>query len=387
MKTITMTKSNRQNRGFVSILVTMILMVVTSLIVLSFAFLARQNQTRNLNQQLSTQAFYAAESGINDAVAKLQATPGYSNPNDCSQTKNLAGNQIIGDPSLNVSYTCVLVNQSPTNLKYDSIGTESSTVVHVHVNDSGNDPGSFLLQISWQDAGQAPSASSFVIDWGMRYYLPQTKVTGPLVDWANHTGILRTTVIPTSKGLDQNSLLDNSRNFFLYPYATPGDFGTASMSNADGSFAKGDCSASHNTTAYPLACNVQISGVGNDFYVRLKSIYRSSAVTMQVLDSSSLQPQNISGAQAVIDATGKAQNVLRRVQVRLPLTPAYYYPEFALETSDSICKRMSVWPGGATILTPSDTFETSLYTGPNPNNASADAAACALPGQPAPSFP
>jgi hypothetical protein len=375
-----MTKRRQSQRGFVSILVTMILMVVTSLIVLSFAFLARQNQTRNLNQQLSTQAFYAAESGINDAVAKLHTNSAYTSDN-CSQTSQI-GDPVIGDSSLNVSYTCVLVNQSPTNLKYDSIGTDTSTIVHIHVNNPGT------LQLSWQDATEPAAANSFALDWGQRYYLPQTSVTGsPLVAWVGHTGILRTSVIPTG-ALDQTRLLNNSRNFFLYPYgpASAGSFGSTSMSAADGSFANGHCSPDNSSPAFPMACNVRISGVGNDFFVRLKSIYRTSAVTIQVLDSSN-QPQAIDGAQAVIDATGKAQNVLRRLQVRLPLTPSYYFPEFALESSDTICKRMSVWPNDAAVLTPSDTGESALYTGTNANNPINDAKACALPGQGTPSFP
>ncbi|MEO8785403.1 MAG: pilus assembly PilX N-terminal domain-containing protein, partial [Candidatus Saccharimonadales bacterium] len=350
MKTITMTQSNQRDRGFVSILVTMILMVVTSLIVLSFAFLARQNQTRNLNQQLSTQAFYAAESGINDAVVQIKANPAFNNT-DCGQTTKI-GAQTIGDASLNVSYTCVLVNQSPTDLKYDNISTDSSTVVHIHVNNPG------ILQISWQDASKPPTASSFVTDLaGRPFNLPQTSVTGgQLFNLVNNAGILRTTVIPTANAqqLDGDSLLNNSRNFFLYPYGTtaPNSAGSANMSAADGSFVDGHCSAS--TTAYQFACNVQIGLVGNDFYVRLKSIYRASAVDIKVLGNDQV-PQAITGAQAVIDATGKAQNVLRRVQVRLPLTAAYYYPEFGLESGDTICKRFSVWQTGASVLTPTDT--------------------------------
>ena len=52
----------------VAILVTMNLMIVISLIVLGFAQISRRNQRQSLDRQLSTQAFYAAETAVNDAA-------------------------------------------------------------------------------------------------------------------------------------------------------------------------------------------------------------------------------------------------------------------------------------------------------------------------------
>jgi hypothetical protein len=51
-----------------------------------------------------------------------------------------------------------------------------------------------------------------------------------------------------------------------------------------------------------------------------------------------------SNAQATIDATGKAQDVLRRVLVAVDLTDAnaYKIPSSALITEDSVCKRFGV---------------------------------------------
>jgi Tfp pilus assembly protein PilX len=385
MKTKSMI-TKRQQTGFVSIIVTLILMVITSMLVLSFAFLARQNMNRNLNQQLSTQAFYAAESGVNDAVAKLKAGT-LSDTNSCGDTPSI-GNQVLGADDLNVKYTCVLVNQSPTDLKYDGVATDTSTVVHI------NAPSATTLKISWQDSGAdnvfAPSTSKF--------YLPQLPVINKALaasgrsvdqtaDFPNHTGLLRATVIPTSAATSDNILLNSSRNFFLYPRAnaSPNQQGASDMSQADGQLVSGECNTGNNSGAYPLACNAVVTGVPTDFYLRLRSVYKPVAVRIQMFDGSVAQP--IKGAQAVIDATGKAQDVLRRIQVRVPLSPSFMYPEFALETADSICKRFAVYPGGAAILTPSATNEAGLYGGTDPNNAKADQTACSLPGLPAPSFP
>lgn len=376
-----MNKMNqRYQNGFVSIIVTMILLVVTSLLVISFAFLARQNQTRNLNQQLSTQAFYAAESGVNDAVAKLQAGKLTDN-SDCAGTAST-----LGEASLNVSYTCVLVNQSPTNLQYDSVGSDQSVVVHVKTAVAGT------LRISWQsksgDTIFAPTANN-------NFYLPQAAVANTpsaatsfgldqgIAAFPNHTGLVRATIIPTAAATSTTSLMAASRTFFLYPLAN-GAASQAGSGSADGTFISGNCNTNNNSGTFPKFCNADISGAPTDFYLRLKGIYQPSAVEVQVLSGGAAQ--SITGAQAVIDATGKAQNVERRIQVRLPLTKNYLYPEFAVETADTICKRFSAWPGGASVIKPNN----KLYSLPNPfisNSANDDAKACQLPGQWPPRFP
>src|ERR1035437_8641163 len=53
--------------GAASIIVTMITMIIISLIVIGFATISRRIQQQSVNTQLSTQAFYAGESGGEDA--------------------------------------------------------------------------------------------------------------------------------------------------------------------------------------------------------------------------------------------------------------------------------------------------------------------------------
>jgi Tfp pilus assembly protein PilX len=58
--------------GMIAILVTLLMMIIISLLVLGFAQVSRHEQGNTTNTQLSTQAYYAAESGINDAGAAIQ---------------------------------------------------------------------------------------------------------------------------------------------------------------------------------------------------------------------------------------------------------------------------------------------------------------------------
>src|SRR5260370_723625 len=79
---------------------------------------------------------------------------------------------------------------------------------------------------------------------------------------------------------------------------------------------------------------------GNQYYIRVSAVSQDVALS---------HGGNIPFQEhlTVIDATGKAQDVLRRVQVYVPLNGSSQnqVSDFALESTDSICKRFSVMPG------------------------------------------
>ncbi len=66
-----MAKLKQNESGLAAIAVTMIIMGIVTLIVVGFATLMRREQRQALDQQLSTQAFYAAESGVNATRAYI----------------------------------------------------------------------------------------------------------------------------------------------------------------------------------------------------------------------------------------------------------------------------------------------------------------------------
>src|SRR4051812_1988899 len=98
-------------RGVVSIIVTILIMLVLSLIILGFAQLVRREQRQSLDRQLSTQAFYAAETGVNDAIKALNNSVLTGKKSDCDPDGlGLGANVNKLDASGTVSYVCVLVN-------------------------------------------------------------------------------------------------------------------------------------------------------------------------------------------------------------------------------------------------------------------------------------
>jgi len=90
----------------------------------------------------------------------------------------------------------------------------------------------------------------------------------------------------------------------------------------------------------PAATNVWTC---TGFTLRLNSLYEdSSTVTITALNGANVIPTN---GQVLIDATGIASGVLRRIQVRLSVTSySGIVPDFAIQSNGGICKRYAVTP-------------------------------------------
>jgi hypothetical protein len=97
-----------------------------------------------------------------------------------------------------------------------------------------------------------------------------------------------------------------------------------------------------NSNNSPKFCRARITNLGQQrYYLRVKSIYGTASVTISGQDSAGNKFE-LKGAQVVIDSTGKASDILRRIQVRVPLTGADLLPEFAIQSGDTICKLLEV---------------------------------------------
>jgi len=342
-------KKNQQ--GMASILVTMILMMIISLIVLGLARLSRREQRQVLDDQLSTQAFYAAESGVNDAVNEIKTgtvdlSQDYSS--NCSTFINARSLQTKSQLNGSLAqYTCLLVNAHPDNLKFDRVSRNKSTVAQLIPDPNLNPPGTALintLKVSWQDADGDTTVTGCRTDTK----LPQLEGS---TTWPSDckTGILRIDLVNwdvnNSGSYDRARLAQRTLTLFLYPQPsgsgqTSFDIGTVLpvTSSNNGVLIPVKCDGTG-----PRQCTVSLDGLNSDTdaAIRMKSIYRDSAVTLSA-EYSSGTPLKLDGGQVVIDATGKANDVLRRIQVRVEPKSNLTYPEFAIQSGDTICKQLLI---------------------------------------------
>lgn len=328
---------NKQG-GFVSIIVTLVIMLVISLIVIGFARLTRREQRQSLDRQLSTQAYYAAETAVNDIEDALKngiTVP--ENTTDCSATIN--NTAIFPTPKNQIdattSYSCLFVDTSPPSLEYTSIAVDSSKVIPLQ--DKNGGPINNVL-VSWEDKGGGTNMA------GCSSATPT--VLPPASGWNCDTGMMRVDIVPISGSLNRDALIDGTMTVYLHPSTS----GTAATNTGYGSNAgfgnQGRIiGARCNSLPGPKQCNFTFTGLGGTSYVmRLKSIYRSSSATVKA-ENGAGGTLELVGAQTLVDSTGKANDVLRRIQVRIP-TPAFNapFPEAAIHSVGNMCKRFGWAP-------------------------------------------
>lgn len=310
--------------GVVSIMITMVIMIVISLVVLGFAEITRNEQRSSLDAQLSAQAYYAAESGVNDVRAVINATIQAGN---AVQDKTICGDQgsyILSsavDAAHNVSYTCVLVDASPKSLFYN-VGYISTVIPVISTSSAFG-----TVTLEWKlPNGVGSVAGCYTSAASLDAFLPASGVGA----WPCAYPVLRVDMVDANGSLARANWSANTATVFFVP------FNSGSISNNTTLSSRGDVVGAR---CDDTSCKVQIDGLGGtNYYMRVTTLYRTNS---SLIVSTPGANKSFANAQATIDSTGKAQDVLRRILVAVDLTDANVHkiPSGALITKDSICKR------------------------------------------------
>jgi hypothetical protein len=344
-------------RGMISITVTVVFIMVISLTVLGFSQVTRRNSREALDRQLSAQAFYAAEVGINDARNKIanlvENNQQIDNQTDCKKDWNTPGgytkNSGQVDPANGVSYTCTLVKSNLSNIQESNVGGGS---VILPLNASTGTLGAPVMKWKPSTSVVGKSINDCPQPSGGEPWTKFPKTSA----WNNCPfGVLRIDITPNNTATVQSvdAAIANTMTIFVYPssgnpssppMAYYKDHPVAGRIN-QGLVVPAACS---NTE-----CSLQLAQL--DFqkaYMRVRSIYRSTQmfeINAQTSDIGS-GPAYSFDAQIEIDVTGKAQDVLRRMRVRVSKTGGSSrtdvngFSDYALQAGDSICKRFVASP-------------------------------------------
>ncbi|MDQ3159287.1 MAG: pilus assembly PilX N-terminal domain-containing protein [bacterium] len=331
-----MMKLKQNQDGLVAIVVSMMFIIIITLVVVSFAFLMRREQQQVLDRQLSTQAFYAAESGVNDHVAKLIKGESFVDSTDCT------GAPVQLDSDSNAFYSCVIVDQSLPDVRFPTDLTKDESKL-VRLTSSDPDRPIHSIDVLWE-AVESESKGKFASN--DVYNLPtDTFSQSNKKSFANYIAVVDTMVIPISNidSVNRTQINDAAKSFFAYPSTENQNSSKIDYRSpaADGAFVGGGCDQAK-ADGRPLECKANINNLGGvkDVVVRVKPLYKNANIRLVARDKKGEQV-DIIGVQAEIDSTGRANDVLRRIQVRIPLQGNQgYFPEFVLESGDDICKRL-----------------------------------------------
>lgn len=316
--------------GMASIMITMITMIVVSLIVIGFATISRREQGNTLDQQLSTQAFYAAETGVEDArniiVNDVKTNQPILPKTNCT-TNTGAGNyptgaQTVLDATHNVSYSCLLVDPNVTSVVYDGIGPQSKVIPVISSQTITK------LVVNWTPTNNpSPSVASCPTSTSHTF--------SPAMGWNCDYGVLRMDLVPTQGALTRGGLDSSVLTAFMEPMKTGGAASLSYSGNVGKASVTGaQCNATQ--------CSMTINGLAatDDLDLRLTSIYQASDVTIDAYHGGTLLDQS---GQVGVDVTGNAGGVLRRIQVRIPTTfSSNLIPDAAIQSNAAICKRFQV---------------------------------------------
>lgn len=338
--------------------IVILIMTLLSLIVISMTQNANREQRQALDRQLNSQAFYAAESGVNDARdyytrwANDPTSPAPSQKTKCDNTETAAptGEQFPHGYSSTVGatvnkYTCVLYDANPNSLIFSDVSTDKSEIMPVQ-----DKTGNKIRQLTF--TWQVPNNSTYNFSGCPGSGFPQ-KLTNC------DAGALRVELVNIDDSIvnDRNALISNDFLAYVSPSSSVNsapvnpDYGNGVGTSKQGVTWRGGCTGGVNGK-----CSLTINNINqNKLLLHLRSLYTDNSVqiTGKTVAGNDVLFKN---GQLMIDSTGRASDVLKRVQVRVPLNDYGngVYPEFAIQTSNAVCKLQQIIPSGFGDATSSD---------------------------------
>ena len=347
---------NQQQSGLASIVIVFVLVVLLSLIGISFTKIMDRSLQSSTASQLATAANYAAQSATNNTIAYLKATPNAPATTDCKALTKAGGplenlGQLSGDST--TQYTCILTDPNPTDLVYQSLDSYQSQVIALTTTATATNPVSSIM-FSWQSTNRDlpigyPNNNSDEITWGTGKYPP----------------VLRVTLYPLDLGGGLSNVEAGAKTFFF----TPRGSGTRSISYTDPEgLTPVNCHSGQGasigtfigTADYDCNVVVNIPAPAGYYMVKITPYYGQAQVKIKANNNNG-QASKFLFVQAVIDTTAKSGSAVKRLQTRVDLndnTNINDLPEFALRTAETICKRLVV-AGGAVYTDPTSALKNS----------------------------
>jgi Tfp pilus assembly protein PilX len=338
---------NKQ-QGFISIITVSIIMIIITLFVIGFSQVMQREQRQALDRQLSSQAVYAAETAVNDVYAQLQsgALVSIEEKPDCDVSSFPNGGRVNLGSSNEAAYTCVTFDQAPNYLEFSngSINTQQSKIFPIQPKGNNNQVKVREITFKWNGALGIKNLSPS-LDANCNFRLPPTASAG--------VPILRVDLVRLSLtgAIDRDAAINETTTFFLYPVNTCGD--ATNSRNYDtliGTANKGTIIPVNCNSALAYACTYTLDAIGrgpaddgDKFYARVKSIYYDADLRVEGRSTQNPGLMEFLGAQVTVDATGKSNDVLRRIKVQLS-NPMYPIPEYVVQGLDGVCKGLTIRP-------------------------------------------
>lgn len=376
-----------KENGAVSIFIVIFTALLVTVISVSFIRLMVQTQQQSVTADLSQSAYDSALAGVEDAKRLLvtyqkdcvqSSAPAercgvleqllrVTNPCDTIQRANIEGapgeTEVLimrgeGDRALDQAYTCVKI-MIETNDYIGSVNRGASRLIPLKGTSNFNEVVlEWYSQVDLQNSDDTPGERQVTLpELSDGLSLPK------LNDWpTNRPSLMRAQLIQFGSSFklsDFDKTSDgqsNAHTLFLYPLATGRDtieFAEDTRLSQDAGVLQPvtcDPNFSSSTTDKNYACRivlrlpnaVGVSDAARTAYLRLDPVYNSlTHFSVNLQNNGTLV--KFKDVQPIVDSTGRANDLFRRVQSRVELeNDLFPYPESAIDITGTLCKTFLV---------------------------------------------
>ena len=373
-------------KGLVSIFVVIFSALLLTVLTIGFIRIMIQEQKQASDSDLAQSAYDSAVAGVEDGKRVLRAcqqSPGGAacNAIAANQCNTVAASGIVSgasettiktngssDVSLNQAYTCVKISPTTDNVQLNLTEGESTLIplratasfrtirvqwMHKNTGDGtyiGGSAASLSTPTTIADLMSLPqksawstSAPSFLRVQSMLPPAAASVSLAALDTGVVSTAFLRPSLVTAASATVTNVSIGLGRSTGATNYATS----TSPILCSNTDYIGGDyaCTA-HLDAPANIPANSTVA------YLRLTSLYRDTSVSVSLLDSSNNVVQ-LNGVQPIIDSTGRASNVFRRISSRVsPVADRFPFPEYAVDITGNLCKSFYITPTTSATASP-----------------------------------
>lgn len=360
---------NNNQSGSVSMFAVVFSALLIIIITMSFVGIMMQDQQQAADADLSQSAYDSALAGVEDAkralllceedstkcpseLASQPCNDVIKNLTDLSSSVTEEGVKVKTGTSdeLNQAYTCVKVETDT----FDYLGSLSANEFEIIPLETTNYFDT--VAIEWFNVNNLSSQTNMAIDL-------QNSGTTPLLsrsDWPiNRPSVIQAQLIQydNQNGFRLNNFNNhsaknsNSSTLFLYPSSVGTNqvsFISDSRRSSSNTLSPIVCKNSLSSGGYSCSASLvlpnPIGGGSRTAFLRIGSFYNNSDYRVTLKNSKDATSiVKFDNVQPEIDSTGRANDLFRRVKVRVKLTDtAFPYPDAAVYTSGDLCKNFMV---------------------------------------------
>ena len=375
-----MGKYTRQS-GAVSLFAVIFGAMLLTIVTIGFMRLMLMDQRQASDNDLSQSAYDAALAGVEDAkrvvraaqTGNMQAAGVLSGPINCNMiaASGVVGGSTSGETIIQTgsgagkkfdqAYTCVKIAMQSQDFIYKAI-EDKSQLISLRAVSSFN-----KIIIEWY---RRDDESNLNAENAVNTEISTTGELPTKDKWNSNTPpLVRAQVISPGSTFNLATLDTTGVTSFLRPNVFRSD--VVSQSGTVGSGKSSDRPRAtdgneHNNGTNIISCSKtfrfsgeysckavidvdEVPAGSESVFLRLVSIYKGGSIKVS-LQKSDGTTVNFDGVQPIVDSTGRASNLFRRVEARLQIGDDFAYPDNAVELKNSLCKDFSISGSGAAAV-------------------------------------